>query len=575
MSGAPPHDPLNPRPGGFGRARPVDQRNGPIAEPSQSPNADMPGPWEQAAAAPPPPSSPDPDTARWDVAPADGWAGGGNGAPATPVPAAQPGPAPADFAAVASALGAGITGESAPSAAPVSGTKAVSCPNCGGTVEMHAAGYTVSVACQYCGSILDVTTPEVALIERNNRAAANLAFPLGSRGMIRGTEYQLVGQMVRSIDGEAWEEYLLFNPYVGYRWLVCEEGEWSIGTMLVRLPDTRQMPLVRYGGVTFEHDGDTWDAQVDSVVGEFYWRVERGERAQLMNFESEGATLSREAVADEVNWTIAQPIVDRDIVGFGQNDGYVPGDAPPMPGMASPRASYRNDVSDDDYGLDGADAIASAGPFARAWTYTKLGGLAALFMLLVIIMFSFSGTATQTFSYAIPLDGGDRTVTFGPVTFPGSTQRVSIQSSAPGIDNAWIDADIRLVERTRQDSIEAYDVIERYSGSDSDGAWTEGSDAASTGLASVPAGTYDIIIDASAHSWPGGSGGFTSSLDAGKSTGVFGDTSGASSRSGQMITVTTSVSSGGTFFSNFILALFLLAIPPLFLLWRGFSGRRR
>jgi uncharacterized Zn finger protein len=52
--------------------------------------------------------------------------------------------------------------------------KALSCPSCGGTVTLRAAGYTVTVACEYCGSILDVTNPEVRLITEYRQAAAKL-----------------------------------------------------------------------------------------------------------------------------------------------------------------------------------------------------------------------------------------------------------------------------------------------------------------------------------------------------------------------------------------------------------------
>ena len=64
----------------------------------------------------------------------------------------------------------------------------------------------------------------------------------------------------------------------------------------------------------------------------------------------------------------------------------------------------------------------------------------------------------------------------------------------------------------------------------------------------MPRGSYDLVIDASAHRWP--SPGY-----------------------GQQLAVTTTVSSGGVFFSNFVLALLLLMIPPIFLVWRGFKQR--
>ena len=57
-------------------------------------------------------------------------------------------------------------------AAPAPAVRALSCPSCGGTINLRAAGYTVTVACQYCGSILDVANPDVRLIQEYHEAAA-------------------------------------------------------------------------------------------------------------------------------------------------------------------------------------------------------------------------------------------------------------------------------------------------------------------------------------------------------------------------------------------------------------------
>jgi hypothetical protein len=65
----------------------------------------------------------------------------------------------------------------------------VTCPSCGGTIEIKAAGYTVNVGCQYCGSVLDVANPDVKVISEFQMAARKLELPLGSRGTIRGIEW--------------------------------------------------------------------------------------------------------------------------------------------------------------------------------------------------------------------------------------------------------------------------------------------------------------------------------------------------------------------------------------------------
>ena len=408
--------------------------------------------------------------------------------------------------------------------------RAVTCPSCGGTVQVRAAGFSVTLVCEYCGSVLDVANPDVALIEKHNRAAAQLAMPLGSRGAVLGTEYQVVGWMRRSIEGEGWDEYLLFNPYVGYRWLVDEDGEWSFGTMLTALPDMSAFPTARIGAATFRNEDQSYTAVVESVVGEFYWRVKVGDTVELINFEGDAATLSRESVADEVNWTVSKPLRPDQVQGFG-------GETFDPTGPAAPAAFMAGSVQPE---TSSGDSL---------WSILKIGGATAALLILFMLIASFGGMRPRSFSYNVMRDGASQSATFGPLVFSGGRQKVEINTASSDFDNAWIDLDIMLVERTTQASIAAASVVEKYSGRDSDGAWSEGSRSKSTKIASVPSGTYDLVIEAAAKSWPAPQGG-------------YGYVEG-----GEM-TLTTTVSSGGVFFSNFVLALVLLALPPVWLIYR-------
>ncbi len=407
--------------------------------------------------------------------------------------------------------------------------RAVTCPSCGGTVQVRAAGFSVTLVCEYCGSVLDVANPDVALIEKHNRATAQLAMPLGSRGAVLGTEYQVVGFMRRSIEGEGWDEYLLFNPYVGYRWLVDEDGEWSFGTMLTALPDISDFPTVRIGAAAFRNEDQGYTAVVDSVVGEFYWRVKVGDWVELINFEGGAATLSRESVADEVNWTVSKPLRRDQVQGFS-------GDTFDLkaPDSGAPAA----------FMVDAVEPETSTGD--SLWSILKIGGATAAFLVLIMLISSFGGLKPQSFAYEVVRDGAPQSATFGPLVFSGGRQKVEIKTESSDFDNAWIDLDISLVERTTQATIEAASVVEKYSGYDSDGAWSEGSRSKSTKIASVPSGTYDLVIEAAAKSWPAPSG-----------VGEY-----------SAMTLTTTVSSGGVFFSNLVLALAMLAIPPIWLVWR-------
>ncbi len=407
-------------------------------------------------------------------------------------------------------------------AAPAPATKALSCPSCGGTLTLRAAGYTVTVVCQYCGSLLDVANPDVRMIAEYHQAAEELEIPLGTRGTLRGVEWEAIGYVRRSEGGSyPWEEYLLFNPYHGYRWLISNGRGWSFGEMLTRAP------IWSFGAVTL--DGQPYKAffaggtaQVDYVLGEFYWRVHVGEQVSTDDYVRPGFMLSREANAEEVSWTVSQWLEPKEIEqAFGVTAPRNPW--PPLPHQPSP------------YG-------------PRLRTGFKVALAALVFLALVTILFSGGPTLYKT-NFPVDLDGREHSTTLGPVTVTRPYQLVSIRASAPRIDNGWIDLDYALVDRRTQTSYTAYGLAERYSGSDSEGYWTEGSGSSTVKLAAVPAGTYDLVVDYTANRWQGAQSSYSYSPD------VSGG-------------VTIEVSRGSVFASNFILAAILILAPFLFFLWR-------
>ena len=65
---------------------------------------------------------------------------------------------------------------------------------------------------------------------RLRRTSDHPLIPLGTRGKIRGTDYEVIGFERRTIhvDGAAysWHEYVLFNPFKGFRYLT--RIRWSL-----------------------------------------------------------------------------------------------------------------------------------------------------------------------------------------------------------------------------------------------------------------------------------------------------------------------------------------------------------
>jgi hypothetical protein len=435
-------------------------------------------------------------------------------------------------------------------AAPTPAVRALDCPSCGGTIQLRAAGYTVTVACIYCGSLLDVANPDVRLIKEYHEAAAQLEIPLGTRGTLRGVEWEAIGYVRRSEGGDyPWVEYLLFNPYHGYRWLITNGRGWSFGEQLTRAP--------HWSDGSFALDGESYApfftdgrAQVDYVLGEFYWRVKVGETVATDDYVRPGFMLSREANEQEISWSRSELLARREIgEAFGVSAPRNPW--PPLPHQPSP---YRK--------------VMSVG-----W---KIALGAFVFLLLVTMLFAGGATLLKQ-TLPVTLDGRENSVTFGPVTVTRPYQLVRIRAEVPTLSNAWVDLDYSLVNRANQETYQAYGVAERYSGRDSDGDWTEGSRGATVKLAAIPAGTYDLVVDYSGNRWGSGSSStsYAPPLDMPVSDKPLTDeqrmerdlafTRGEPPQAPETgETMNIEVAQGFVFPSNFILALLLILLPLIF-----------
>jgi hypothetical protein len=91
-------------------------------------------------------------------------------------------------------------------------------------VALRGFAHTLSVVCPQCLTVLDASTPEVQILQKlEAKTQTKPTIPLGSRGQIGDTQYEVIGFQVRQVsaDGDlySWDEYLLFNPYKGFCYL--------------------------------------------------------------------------------------------------------------------------------------------------------------------------------------------------------------------------------------------------------------------------------------------------------------------------------------------------------------------
>ncbi len=206
---------------------------------------------------------------------------------------------------------------------------ACTCPNCGGSLPLVTPGSTERIVCRYCGTVSDVNQGALRALGQAPRPPVEPYIPLGQEGTLRQMRVICIGFVIRgtTVEGERyrWREYLLYaGPSVGYLWLMEEDGKWQ----LVR-------PLgpgeVQTAGMSASFRGAAYvfkqsvRADVEYVVGEFYWKVEIGESVEATEYQGPGGIVSVERDAKEINTSFCEPLTPQEI---GQAFGIAP---PPSP----------------------------------------------------------------------------------------------------------------------------------------------------------------------------------------------------------------------------------------------------
>jgi uncharacterized membrane protein YgcG len=101
-----------------------------------------------------------------------------------------------------------------------------------------------------------------------------------------------------------WREYLLYNQKAGFAFIVDAEDGWSWVRPITGAPQV-QGTQARWEGASYARRY-SYTAKVTWVQGEFYWRVQRDERALVTDYAVGRKRLSREQAGNEVTWSAGE-----------------------------------------------------------------------------------------------------------------------------------------------------------------------------------------------------------------------------------------------------------------------------
>ena len=373
--------------------------------------------------------------------------------------------------------------------ARVAPAEAMGCPKCGGTLELKAPDKSERVTCPYCNSLLNIDEGNLSYLRTLKPAKDQPEFVLeiGSECSFKnfsdGIELEVIGAIARSVtfDGVKyfWHEYLLYNPKVGFKWLVHSDNHWNFveSINLAEIEDSGlngQSRSAKFGGNHYKVFQST-HAKVEYVKGEFYWRVEIGEKVLASDLVSPPFMLSEERTEKEINWSLGTYLPLKEVEKAFGISGL------PKPWNVAPNQPYQG------------------------------GGLVKYgFLLLGLLMVVGIFMTLLTGSDSVPLN---QEIVLKPLAKPNTGQivftqpfdlkgnrNVRITGAAP-VKNSWTELNIDLIKEGNNEVEAVLLPIEYYSGVTGGESWSEGGQTSDATISAVPAGKYRLRIEGSWKDW--------------------------------------------------------------------------
>jgi hypothetical protein len=356
--------------------------------------------------------------------------------------------------------------------------KALECPGCGGSIQLRGFGRSLSAVCIQCLSIIDTTSPSLQILQRfQSRQRVTPLIPLGKRGKLHGDLWEAIGFQCREItvDGEQyqWREYVLFNPYKGFRYLTEYDGHWNDVKAVTAVPEPTTKSgkrAVKYLGEVYRHFQSA-RASTTFVMGEFPWQVRVGDEVVCEDFISPPRMMSSERDNQEVTWSLGEYISGEQVWKTFELEGVPP----------AATGIYANQPSPHEGKSSGWGVF-----------WMLLIALAVVMLLSSVLMGQREAFRRgYTFTPGTPGEASFVTPVF---ELEGRATNVEVQVRTD-LDNQWAFFNMALINDTDGQGYDFGREVGYYHGVDSDGSWSEGKKADSVVIPTVPAGRYYLRIE--------------------------------------------------------------------------------
>ncbi|MBI3775214.1 MAG: DUF4178 domain-containing protein [Gammaproteobacteria bacterium] len=351
--------------------------------------------------------------------------------------------------------------------------KLFDCPACGGSIKLNAVGHSIRAICIHCGSLIDTSNEHLRLIQRMHEKLRPSVLQLGTYGTLQGKRWQVIGWIEKqdSASRVSWDEYLLFNPFYGFRFLVEAQGHWTL------LEVVKSKVSAPAGQVHVQFSERTYDlyqegrTEVTYVAGEFYWEVARGDASMVRDYIAPPFLLSVERSDGEIN------------VAHGE---YL------EPSLVAATFGLGDRMPD-------ADDVAPNQPSPYKASWRVIRNTAALFIFCAV-MIQFGAISLADNETVLSKDisfsasEADKSVVIPGLKFSDQLADVVVETTGL-LDNQWMEIDFELVNDKTEQRYKFRNAMEYYSGRDGLDYWSEGSNHSDAVLSTVSGGDYTLVAD--------------------------------------------------------------------------------
>ncbi len=349
------------------------------------------------------------------------------------------------------------------------------CLNCSTEIVVKTWPYAQSCACSGCKARYELKQTGEFVEKGKDEAEIKFELSIGLTGIFNGITYEVIGcaqkQELNAYKSK-WKEYTLFNEQDGYAFLSEYEGHWIL---VKEKGDTPVMELsndssFKYGSDEFRLYNE-YSCKVIDSVGEFPYNIYDDQSLKVREYINPPEMWIREkSNAEGINWFLGQHVSKHTV-----SNEFAVG----LPWKS------------------GVGAIEPKGYLApRKLIIVTLAMLLLIFAVHAIMASSMKEKVLLQNVYQMPDSIATLNVVSDKFELHKWKSNLAFDIKAP-VSNNWFELAITLVNTTTGQEFTLEQGVEYYSGYSGGESWSEGRNAETAYLSSIPAGTYFLQLQAS------------------------------------------------------------------------------